>query len=115
MNTKRPDELTLDETIDDLNRRGFAGHFGVTADGLREFGTGVTFRATEVRICECFQFERDSDPGEMAIVYAIETETGVRGTLIDALGVYSAPAISEFITRVANGQTAESRGHVRAA
>jgi hypothetical protein len=25
MSTKRPDELTLDETIDDLNRRGFAG------------------------------------------------------------------------------------------
>jgi hypothetical protein len=104
MNTKRPDELTLDKTIDDLNRRGFAGHFGVIADGLREFGTGVTFRATEVRICECFRFERDSDPGEMAIVYAIETETGVRGTLIDALGVYSDPAISEFMTRVANGQ-----------
>lgn len=115
MNTQRCDELTLDETIDDLNRRGFEGHFGVDPDGLREFGTGVTFRATEVRICECFQFERDSDPSEMAIVYAIETETGVRGTLIDALGVYADPAISEFMTRVANGQTAESRGHVRAA
>ena len=115
MNTKRPAELTLDETIDDLNRRGFTGHFGITADGLREFVTGVTFRATELRICECFRLERDSDPSEMAVVYAIETETGVRGTLIDALGVYSDPAIGEFITRVANGQTAESRGHVRAA
>lgn len=115
MNTKTSDELTVNETIDDLNRRGFTGHFGVTADGLREFGTGVTFRATELWICECFRFERDSDPGEMAIVYAIETETGVRGTLIDAFGIYSDPAISEFMSRVATGQAAESRDHVRAA
>ena len=34
MSTKRPDELTLDETIDDLNRRGFAGHFGVNCGRL---------------------------------------------------------------------------------
>lgn len=109
------DELTLDVTIDDLNRRGFTGHFGVTADGLREFGTGVTFRATEVRICQCFRFEGASDPGAMAIVYAIETDTGVRGTLIDAFGVDSDPAIGEFMTRVAIGQAAGSRGSVRAA
>src|SRR5262245_284625 len=115
MKPKTADELTLDETIADLNRRGFTGHFGITADGLREFGSGVTFRATELRICDCFRFEGSSDPGDMAIVYVIESETGVRGTLIDAFGVYSDPAISEFMMRVAIGQTAEPRGRVRAA
>src|SRR5215468_2328842 len=115
MTTTTFSEHTLAETIDHLNRRGFTGHFGVIADGLREFGTGVTFGATALRICECFRLEADSDPGETAIVYAIETETGVRGTLIDAFGLYADPAISEFMTRVSIGQTADSRGQARAA
>ena len=115
MTTRTSRDLTVADTIEDLNRRGFTGHFGVTADGLREFGTGVTFRATALRICECFRLEADSDPGETAIVYAIETETGVRGTLIDAFGLYADPAISEFMMRVSIAQTADSRGQVRAA
>src|SRR5215813_4446435 len=115
MKTTTSDELTLAETLDHLNRRGFTGHFGVMADGLREFGTGATFRATELRICDCFRFEGISDPGDMAIVYAIESRTGVRGTLVDACGVYSNPAISEFMARVAFGPTAISRDRARAA
>lgn len=113
--TTTSDELTLAETLDHLNRRGFTGHFGVIGDGLREFGTGTTFRAAELRICDCFRFEGLSDPGDMAIVYALESRTGVRGTLVDACGVYSNPAISEFMARVAAGQPALSHEHVRAA
>jgi hypothetical protein len=115
MKTTTSDELTLAATIDHLNRLGFTGHFGVIADGLREFGTGVTFRAAELRICDCYRFEGLSDPGDMAIVYAIESRTGVRGTLVDACGVYSNPAISEFMARVAAEQAAVSHEHVRAA
>jgi hypothetical protein len=115
MKTTTSDELTLAETINHLNRRGFTGHFGVIADGLREFGTGVTFRADEVRMCDCFRFEEASDPSDIAVVYAIESRTGVRGTLVDAVGVYSNPAISEFVARVAIGSTAMSRNRARAA
>ena len=105
METMTFNEHTLDETIDHLNRRGFTGHFGVIEEGLREFGTGGTFRADELRIHECFRFEEASDPSDTAIVYAIESRTGVRGTLVDAFGVYANPTISEFMTRVAIGRT----------
>ena len=115
MTTTTFSEHTLAETIDHLNRRGFIGHFGVIADELREFGTGVTFRADELRICDCFRFEGVSDPADMAIVYAIESLTGVRGTLVDACGVYSNPAVSEFMARVAIRLSAMSRDRSRAA
>jgi hypothetical protein len=115
MKTATSDELTLAATIDHLNRRGFTGHFGVITDGLREFGTGVTFRADEVRICDCFRFEEASDPSDIAVVYAIESRTGVRGTLVDAFGLYSNPAISEFVARVAIERTAVSGDRARAA
>ena len=109
MKTTTFDEPSRHETIDHLNRQGFTAHFGVIANRLRELGTGLTFRADELRICDCFRFEGASDPGEMAIVYAIESRTGVRGTLVDALGVYANPAISEFVARVAIGRPAISR------
>jgi hypothetical protein len=49
MKTTTFHEFTLTETIDHLNRRGFTGHFGINADGLREFDTGVTFSADALR------------------------------------------------------------------
>ena len=91
MKTKTSGEFALGDTIDDLGRRGFTGHFGVTANGLREFGTGVTFQATELRIRDWFRVEDSSDPGDIAIVYVIESE------------------------RVAIGRAAGSGGRVRAA
>ena len=115
MTTTTFSEQTLAETIDHLNRRGFTGHFGVTANGLRELGTGVTFRAEELRLCDCVRFEGASDPGDMAIVYTIESRTGVRGTLVDACGIYANPAVSEFMARVATGPTAGGRDRARAA
>jgi hypothetical protein len=108
MKTTTFDDSTLHETIDRLHRQGFTGHFSVVADRLRELSTGVVFRADELRVCGCFRFEGASDPAEMAILYAIESQTGVRGTLVDACGVYSSPAISEFMARVATGGSATS-------
>jgi hypothetical protein len=103
MKTPRFEEPTLSETIDHLSRQGFTGHFDVIAGRLRELGAGVTFRADELRIRACFRFEGVSDPGDMAIIYAIESLTGVRGTLVDAFGVYANPAIGEFVAGVPIG------------
>jgi hypothetical protein len=36
----------------------------------------------------------------MAILYGIEAEGGVRGTLVDAFGAYSDPAVSAFLAEV---------------
>jgi hypothetical protein len=103
MKTPRFEEPALGETIDHLNRQAFTAHFAVIGDRLRELGTGVTFRADELWIRACFRFEGVSDPGDMAVVYAIESLTGVRGTLVDAFGVYSNPVIGEFVARVPIG------------
>jgi len=43
----------------------------------------------------------------MAIVYAIESLGGVRGTLADAYGVYANPMVSAFVANVAIQQPQE--------
>jgi hypothetical protein len=100
---------TLSATVDDLARRGFSQHFGVAGGLLRALGSGQAFGPNEVAIREYHRFEGDSDPDEMAIVYAIEAVNGTRGTLVDAFGVYSSPAISAFLDKVRfGGRLAES-------
>jgi len=49
----------------------------------------------------------------MAIVYAIETVNGTRGTLVDAFGVYASPAISAFLDRVRFGGQLSEPGPAR--
>lgn len=92
--------LTLARAIDDLTRSGFGEHFGVSGNDLRSFDSGRTFTADQVVIREFHRFEGVSDPDDMSIVYAIEGQGGVRGTLVDAFGVYSDPAVSAFLEGV---------------
>jgi hypothetical protein len=92
--------LTLAGAIDDLGMSGFIENFGVSGGALRSFDSGRTFSAAQVVIREYHRFEEVSDPGDMSIVYAIEGQGGVRGTLVDAFGVYSDPAVCAFLDGV---------------
>jgi hypothetical protein len=92
--------VTLAGVLDDLARRGFTERFGVAGDGLRAAEGGKTFRAEELMIREYHRFEGVSDPDDMSIVYAIESRDGTRGTLVDAFGVYSNPAVSTVLASV---------------
>jgi hypothetical protein len=46
------------------------------------------------------RFEGISDPDDMAIVYALEARSGIRGTLVDAFGVYSDPRVGALMRQV---------------
>lgn len=91
---------TLSDAIERLIAQGFTAHFGVVGDQLRAFESGKAFAAHEVVIQEYDRFEGVSDPDDMSIVYAIESVQGTRGFLVDAFGVYSSPAVSNFLAAV---------------
>jgi hypothetical protein len=92
--------LTLASVIDDLAASGFVEHFGVSGGALRSFDSGRRFSAAELVIREYHRFEGVSDPDDMSIVYGIESQGGVRGTLVDAYGAYSDAAVSAFLESV---------------
>jgi hypothetical protein len=99
---------TLAEAIDDLTRRGFTEQFSIVDGGVRAVGTGATFPADELTVREYHRFEGVSDPDDTSIVYAIETRSGVRGTLVDAFGVYSNPSAGAALTHVPIRDTSRS-------
>jgi hypothetical protein len=93
-------DATLAGALADLERRGFTESFEVAGDGLRVAGAGKTFGADELMIREFHRFEGISDPDDMSIVYAIEGRDGTRGTLVDAFGVYSNPAVGRVLDKI---------------
>jgi hypothetical protein len=93
-------EETLQRVVDELGRRGYTEHFRAIDGGLEALGTGERFDSKDLTIRGYYRFEGISDPDDMAIAYAIETRTGVRGILVDAFGVYSDPTTTAVVKSV---------------
>jgi len=104
---------TLSEVMAQRSREGFTEHFAVRGDQLLGLDSGTRFDADEVVIRGFDRFEGVSDPDDEEIVYAIETVTGLRGTLTDAFGVYASPVIGAFLGRIPLGTGSARRdgGH----
>jgi hypothetical protein len=100
------DYATVAGAVAGLARRGFTEEFGVVDGRLRVLGTGKALRAEDLVIREYHRFEGISDPDDMAIVYGIEEKDGVRGTLVDAFGIYADPALSALLKDVPIRKTA---------
>lgn len=100
--------LTLAGALAELARRGFTEGFQVVEGGLRALGRAERIKPQDLVIREVYRFEGVSDPDDMAILYAMETVNGLRGTLADAFGVYSDPAITAVLEAIpirVNGST----------
>lgn len=91
---------TMEGAVEGLARSGFTEHFQMIAGRLRALDSGKSFDPGELIIRDYYRFEGVSDPDDMAIVYAIESRSGVRGTLVDAFGVYADPAVGAFLERI---------------
>ena len=90
---------TLSEATTDLKERGFEHDF-IVNDNIRltsQYIEGVDYGKEEVKVIEYHRFEGESDPGDMTIVYGIETQGGERGVLLDAYGANSDERIDDFV------------------
>lgn len=79
---------------------GYSEDFKATSGGLRSVSTDKLYTPDQVRVVNCFRFEGFSDPDDNAVLYVIETNDGVKGTLIDAYGAYADPLVYKFLLDV---------------
>ena len=63
-------------------------------------GSGKTFKADELTIVEHYRFEGASDPDDMSVVYAIESNDGLKGIVADAFGLYANPNLGGVLEKV---------------
>lgn len=96
---------TMVEAIEDLKTRGYSRNFNVDSDGvLKEGDSSITFLPSSVELHELHRFEGATNPSDMSILYAVKTDTGEKGTVVDAFGVDGSEIVSKFMNRVAQKQ-----------
>jgi hypothetical protein len=91
---------TLTETIDKFRSKEFIYDFYIKEGKLRSDETKESFVPEDLIIERTGRYEGDSNPDDMSIIYAITSESGTKGILLDAYGTYADPQISEFIKDV---------------
>lgn len=81
---------SLVDALSDLRERGYIADFKTLQICLYCGDLDIRLNPEEFNIDEVYRFEGDSNPDDSSIVYAITSNTGVKGTLVDAYGAYSA-------------------------
>ena len=104
MNNNRYD--TLAEASTQLKERGFNANLKVNDNTKLEDSDGNQFNSSQVKLIEFHRFEGMSNPADSAIIYAVETETGEKGTVIDSFGADASEVTADFMKQV-NDQTKE--------
>ncbi|GAB2784894.1 hypothetical protein GCM10027275_31500 [Rhabdobacter roseus] len=93
---------TIVEVLNDLKERGYKYDFNLTAHALQFYENGQAYSLSpdDFEIVEVRRFEGMSDPSDNAIIYVIESTRGLKGTLVDAYGVYSDELSQEMIKKL---------------
>lgn len=109
---------TAVEALNDLYDKGYTTDFSFLKekDCIYCHASNQALKADEFVIDEVHRFEGDSDPGDEMVVYAISSDTyELKGTLINAFGIYSDSGTSHIIEKLKYRKSSDpqpiKRGH----
>lgn len=95
---------TLATAMNRLHERGYTDSFRVENGKLVATKADKAFQPEEVRVDEIVRFEGDTDPGDMAILFAIQVPgDAVRGTWSTSYGAEMPAGDSEVARELENG------------
>lgn len=93
----------LSKVIVRLEEKGYGREFVITEKGGRFEDGGRLYAPAELAIVKVYRFEGESDPADMAVVFAMRSDAGECGFLVNAYGTYSNqdnPYYDDFIRNV---------------
>ncbi|MDX5422181.1 MAG: hypothetical protein LPK07_01375 [Hymenobacteraceae bacterium] len=95
------EERSLVNVLNRLRKEGFKHDFKVSADGTAcSVEDNKEFTPEQVRIVDFYRFEGESNPDDMSILYALETDTGLKGTISNSYGPYADENVDTFLKQV---------------
>ena len=80
---------TLSEAVQDLQRRGYTYDFNLRPHCLECASLKLELDPEDFEVDEIHRFEGMSSTDDNSILYAISSKNGIKGTLVDAYGVYA--------------------------
>lgn len=89
---------TVTEAMEQLRKKGFTLDFELRDNAL--VWKDQKLSASEFEIVDVYRYEGNSDPGDEATVYAIESKTGLKGILMTSYGMYSEPLSEDILQKL---------------
>ena len=93
---------SLVDALDDLRKRGYEADFATETVCLYCGDLDIRLYPEDFYVDEIYRFEGNSDPDDNAVLYAISSSTGVKGTLVDGYGAYSGNLSFEMAKKLQN-------------
>lgn len=92
---------TVASAIEKLRAQGFTIDFNLAENAISS--PHNSYNASDFEVVDAYRYEGNSDPGDEAVVYAIESKTGEKGILVTGYGPsavsISADMLKRFDTR----------------
>jgi hypothetical protein len=80
---------SLLEAVTDLRNNGYSEDFNLQPHCIECATLKLQWEPEKFTIDEFYRFEGMSNPDDSSIIFAISSEEGIKGTLIDAYGMYA--------------------------
>lgn len=91
---------TLSQATNDLRKRGYTLDFNLKESCLHCAQENLELSPLDFEVVEVYRFEGMTDPGDSAVVYAIESTDGLKGVLVNAYGVYADTASADIVAKL---------------
>lgn len=100
---------TLVDATNDLTKRGYTANLSLEGDTIDDKSQDVHMTADDFVIDEFYRFEGQSNPSDMSIVYAINSEKyNLKGILINAYGTYADDSSSAIAAKLHHHQVSDN-------
>ena len=94
----------------DLARRGYVHDFNLTGPQQPDPRLDIRTNPGRFHIREVHRFEGASNPDDECVLYAIESDSGVKGVLLNAYGSDDDAHVSELVRLLAPSEAAAQPG-----
>jgi hypothetical protein len=94
----------LADAVESLKEKGFDHSFELGENFITCKALEVEYSTDELSILETHKFDKGTDPGSESTIYAIQSDNGVKGTLITSYGKYVDPEKAKLIDRLLKTQ-----------
>ena len=100
MNQNKKHYTSLSEATNDLRKRGYTYDFNLKPDCIECPSLQLQLSPERFVVDEFFRFEGMSSTDDNSIVYAISSDNGLKGVLVDAYGVYASNLNENMIQKL---------------
>lgn len=100
MENARTSYTSLSEATNDLKARGYNYDFNIQCDSIECPALQLKLSPEKFTVDEFHRFEGMSSTDDNSIVFAITSDQGIKGVLVDAYGVYASNLNENMIKKL---------------